>query len=229
MGLRTAHGTGAPALLRAETLPAEELPAGVPVERPDPLHADGGPERGPDGRWLKGARRSQTAGGLSKRGKAALASRLGLGPSPEGDAFTPYRRAAATFRRVQCAELARTVGGGVCGPGPSSIVASAALALAWSRYLSDQAARKGDGDLAIKAIRMSESSRQALLTAHELCAREATARRAQRGPVDPLASWQAALPATTTASVVEPSGPVQTESGADAAAGSTIESSEVPR
>ncbi len=59
---------------------------------------------------------------------------------------------ASTFRRVQCAELARTVGGGVCGPAPSSMVASAALALAWSRFFSDRAAIDGDPELATRAI-----------------------------------------------------------------------------
>jgi hypothetical protein len=61
-------------------------------------------------------------------------------------------------------------------------VASAALALAWSRYFSDVAARTGDAELAVKAVRLGDSSRQALLTAHELCAREAQAR--PRGPVN---------------------------------------------
>jgi hypothetical protein len=55
-------------------------------------------------------------------------------------------------------------------------VASAALALAWSRYFSDVAAKNGDAELAVKAVKLGDSSRQALLTAHELCAREAQAR-----------------------------------------------------
>jgi hypothetical protein len=123
-----------------------------------------------------GARTVQAAGGRAKRGKARLTARLGLASLPAGHAFAPYRRAAATFRRVQCSELARTVGGGVCGPGPSSVVASSALALAWSRYLSDEAARTGDPELAMRSARLGETSRQHLLAAHELCAREAQAR-----------------------------------------------------
>jgi hypothetical protein len=59
-------------------------------------------------------------------------------------------------------------------------VASAALALAWSRYLSDLAAREGDPELATRAVRMGEASRQSLLTAFELCAREAQARAATK-------------------------------------------------
>ncbi len=85
------------------------------------------------------------------------------------------------------------MGGGVCGPAPSSIVASAALALAWSRYLSDVAATEGDADLAVRAIRLGDSSRQALLTAHELCAREAEARRANRPPGEAQAEMRARI------------------------------------
>lgn len=171
MGIRTAHGTGAPALIRVETLPADELPAGIPADTDRAVRSASG-ERG---RFGPGNRRS-ILGGRAKRGKAKLTVRLGLANLSDDSAFAPYRRSAAVFRRTQCAELARVVGGGVCGPGPSSIVASAALALAWSRYFSDQAALTGDPDLAIKAIKLGDSSRQALLTAHELCAREAQLR-----------------------------------------------------
>jgi hypothetical protein len=70
-------------------------------------------------------------------------------------------------------------------------VASAALALAWSRYFSDVAAATGDPDLATRAIRLGDSSRQMLLTAHELCAREAEARARNAPPVDPVAAMRA--------------------------------------
>jgi hypothetical protein len=177
MALRTGHGNGA-GVPRVEVLPADELPAGVQAP---PLASAGG-ERRPDGTFAPGARTIQAAGGRATRGKSRLTARLGLSTLPEGDAFAPYRRAAATFRRVQCAEAARTVGGGVCGPGPSSIFASAALALAWSRFLSDQAAATGDPDLAMRSARLGETSRQHLLAGHELCAKEALAR--PRAPVD---------------------------------------------
>ncbi len=181
MALRTGHGTGA-GVPRVEVLPPDELPAGVPADA-----REGSPhDRGEAGRFAPGNSLART-GGHAKRGTSRLTARLGLSVLPDGDAFAPYRRAAATFRRVQCAELARTVGGGVCGPGPSSVVASAALALAWSRYLSDQAAATGDAELAMRSARLGETSRQHLLAAHELVAREATAR--PRAPVDPLAAW----------------------------------------
>jgi hypothetical protein len=170
MALRSGHGTGASSP-RVDVLPADELPAGRPASaRP------GSPtDRGEAGRFVPGNSLA-SAGGIATRGRSRLTARLGLATLPDGAAFAPYRRAAATFRRVQCSELARTVGGGVCGPGPSSVVASAALALAWSRYLSDEAARTGDAELAMRSARLGETSRQHLMAAHELCAREAEAR-----------------------------------------------------
>ena len=64
--------------------------------------------------------------------------------------------------------MALSVGGGFCGPAPSSIVASAALQLAWSRYLSDQAAATGDAELALAASRLAErhAAGKNLLAAH---------------------------------------------------------------
>jgi hypothetical protein len=182
MALRSGHGAGRGAP-HVEVLPAGELPAGVQAR----AHATAGGERRPDGTFAPGARTAQSAGGQATRGRSRLTARLGLVTLAEGDAFAPYRKAAATFRRVQCAELARTVGGGVCGPGPSSVVASAALALAWSRHLSDLAAATNDPELAMRSARLGETSRQHLLAAHELCAREAAAR--PRPPFDPLGAF----------------------------------------
>jgi hypothetical protein len=162
MAVRTGHGAGA-GVPRVEVLPPDELPVGVPADaRP------GSPfDRGEAGRFARGNGLARS-GGLAKRGTSRLTARLGLPTLPDGDAFAAYRRAAATFRRVQCADLSRTVGGGMWGPGPSSVVASAALTLAWNRYFSDQAAATGDPDLAMRSARLGETSRQHLLAAHEL-------------------------------------------------------------
>jgi hypothetical protein len=189
------HGTGR-GQPRVEVLPADELPAGVPAPLA-PAQVERTSERRPDGRWAPGARTAQRAGGYATRGRTRLADRLCLAAVPDESAFRPYRSAAASFRRAQCAELARTVGGGMCGPGPSSIVASGALALAWSRFLSDQAAATGDPELAVRAARLGETSRQHLMAAHELCAREATARAAAKNPHDFVASVSAALTVPT--------------------------------
>lgn len=179
MTLRKAHGNGAKALVRAETMPADELPLGVP-ESADGASRTAAAETG---KFAPGNRRS-VLGGRARAGKVRIAERLGLASLPVDSAFSTYKRHAAAFRRAQCTELARTVGGGVCGPGPSSIVASAALLLAWSRYFSDQAAAKSDPEFVTRAARLADQSRSALLTAHELCAREAEARKRATGPMD---------------------------------------------
>jgi hypothetical protein len=182
MGIRRAHGRGAAALVRIETLPPDEQPLGLP--------GDAGPQSRADhddrGKFADGNKTS-VAGGRARAGKTRLAAQLGIKRVAADDAFAPYRRAAARFRAAQCASIAATVGGGQCGPGPSSIVASASLALAASRFLYDTAA--GDADLLGKAARLADSSRQALLTASELAAREALARQA----ANPRAKQQALL------------------------------------
>lgn len=181
MTLRTGHGKGA-GQPRVEVMPADELPLGVPADARDESPAD----RGARGAFAPGnslARR----GGLARKGKTRLAERMSLQALPADSAFRSYKAAAVSFRRAQCAELAKTVGGGVCGPGPSSMVASAALQLAWSRFMSDSAAVSGDAELAVRASKLADASRQNLLAAHELCAREAQAR--PRKTTDPLAAF----------------------------------------
>ncbi|HVW26231.1 MAG TPA: hypothetical protein VHC69_12735 [Polyangiaceae bacterium] len=157
----------------------DELPAGVQ----GPEQASSAGERNADGTWVKGASTAQSQGGRAHAGATRLARRMGLADVESDPAFAPYRRAAADFRRTHVVGLARTVGGGTCGPAPASLVASAAWQLAASRYLFDTAA----GDLAklTAASRLANDSRQNLLAAHELCAREAIARRDnQEGDLD---------------------------------------------
>jgi hypothetical protein len=123
--------------------------------------------------------------GGKARGRPSLVSTLGLGFTIPSDAFRPYRGKAASFRRAHCAELAQ-LAGGVCGTGPSSFVASAALQLAVSRYLYDLALNGGakEGEEAMpldtkgltfllkEARQQADSSRQMLLAAYELAVRE---------------------------------------------------------
>lgn len=180
MALRTGHGNGA-GVPRVEVLPPDELPDGVPA----PIPASAAEQRRADGRFLPG-NATAAEGGKAKKGKVALAIRLGLTEIEPSAAFAPYRSAAVMFRRRQCGELARTVGGGICGPAPSSIVATAALQLAASRYLFDRAGVTSDPDLFAQASKLANDSRQNLLAAHELCAREAKSRA---GREDASAPW----------------------------------------
>lgn len=191
MAIRTGHGKGR-GQPHVEVLPVDELPAGVP----DAARRESPADRGERGLFARG-NGIAAQGGRARAGKTKLADRMGLRSLPEGAAFAPYKRAAVSFRRSQCSELAKTVGGGVCGPAPSSLVASAALQLAWSRYLSDLAAEGGPGgaDTALKASRLAEASRQSLLAAHELCAREAEARKASAPQTAPHQRLAALAPA----------------------------------
>ncbi len=183
MTLRTGHGSGAGSP-RIEVLPPDELPAGTPA----PARETSPRDRGERGKFAPGNALARE-GGKATAGKTRLATRLGLRGLAAGSDFAPYKASAASFRRAQCSALAASVGGGLCGPGPSSMVASAALQLAWSRYLSDSAASSGDADMAVQASRLADASRQNLLAAHELCAREATARKAGASQRDPLAAF----------------------------------------
>jgi hypothetical protein len=148
-------------------------PSGVQAETQVPA----GDERRPDGTFAPGARTLQSSGGLTTKATTALARRLGIADLAADSAFASYKRQAVTFRRLKCSELARNVGGGVCGAGPSSIVATAALQLAASRFVFDQAAITGEAKIFAEASRLANDSRQNLMAAHELCAREAEARK----------------------------------------------------
>jgi hypothetical protein len=172
MTWRQGHGAGV-GQPRIEVLPPDELPEGVPAQAREASPAD----RGDQGRFARGNALA-AIGGKALVGQTRLANRLGLRKLGDESAFRPYRAAAASFRRAQCAALAASVGGGRCGPSPSSIVASASLQLAWSRFLSDLAAETGDAKLALDSSRLADASRQNLMAAHELCAREAAARPA---------------------------------------------------
>ena len=171
MALRSGHGNGA-GVPRIEVLPADELPEGVQAPKQVPSRA----ERRADGTFAPGASTVQSQGGRSRRQATRLARRLGLGELPDDAAFKPYRAAAAAFRRFHVSTLAQSVGGGHCGPGPASVVATAAWQLAVSRYLFDRAALSGERDDFALASKLANDSRQNLLAAHELCAREAEAR-----------------------------------------------------
>jgi hypothetical protein len=165
MALRTGHGNGAGSP-RVEVLPPDELPEGVQGE----ALAEHRSERDAAGRFRPGARTAQSAGGTSSRDMTRLARRLSLGATMADPRFEPFLRAARAFRAHHVTELARSVGGGHCSAAAASIVASAALQLAGSRFAFEVL-----GDLVLGS-RLANDSRQNLLAAHELCAIDAKAR-----------------------------------------------------
>jgi hypothetical protein len=167
MGLRSAHGRARElgSIAVVETLPADELPAGVPD-----LSATSKPARNALGRYQAGhpdTIAAARAAGRTRAGRTALAHSLGV-TSDDHD-WKRLLRQAEAFRRAQVRLLAGSVGGGMCGPAPAALIASAALALAASRFAYQH------GRL-LEGARLSAEVRQHLLAAHELCAREAQAR-----------------------------------------------------
>jgi hypothetical protein len=93
-----------------------------------------------------------------------------------GDAeWAPYLAQAEKFRKHQTRSLARQAGG-FCGAAPASMIASAALQLAMSRFMFDRGSREGDMSMIKMASTIANDSRQNLLAAYELAIREAQAR-----------------------------------------------------
>lgn len=154
--------------------------------------APGPPVRRGEGRRFQPGNAASAAGGKAKAGKVSFVASLGLAPATlDGVAFAPYRRKAASFRAQHCRELA-ILAGGTAGSGPSSMVATAALQFAWSRYLFDLAASseeqgsKGHLDLVKTASKLGDSSRQNLLAAYELAVREGKSREQGGRAIDPV-------------------------------------------
>jgi hypothetical protein len=177
MALRNGHGTGA-GVPRVEVLPADELPSPVAA----PLAVAARPvERRPDGKLAgsEAARELGRRGGEAKARKVRLVDSLGLARIAGESSFAPYRTAAEEFVVHHVACLAQQAGGEV-GPGPSTMVASAALQLAASRWAFDRGGEMGDADLLKLGSQLANDSRQNLLAAYELAVREGKA-RAQAG------------------------------------------------
>lgn len=146
----------------------DELSTGTPAA---PL-ASARSEQTPDGRLLPGARTIPSMGGKATKGATHLSHRI------DSETLTEtYRKRARTLRRVTCAELARTVGGGVCGIIPSLFVKHASVATA----LAEQALDEGDKD---RAVKYAEASRMHLLYAREICGKDAQSRPPAENAVD---------------------------------------------
>jgi hypothetical protein len=130
--------------------------------------------------------------------KIKLARSLVL-TAPKAD-WAPYIQMAEQFRLHQCRSLAQQCGG-FCGAAPSTMVASAAMQLAASRYMFDKGAKTGDMQLIKQASTIMNDSRQNLLAAYELAIREAEA-RIKFEKSDPHRALQEAL--TVPLPVIEP-------------------------
>ncbi len=195
MPIRTGHGQGRGAP-HIEISPPDELPWPVagPQAPPDaPLAFR------PDGRIADAAtaRAMGRKGGAAKARRVRLVDSLGLSKLVENTSFGPYRNAAEEFVSHHLAALATQAGGQV-GPAPSTMVASAGLQLAASRWAFDRGAEENDAALLKLGSSLANDSRQNLLAAYELAVREAQAR--PRHDTSPAALVRARIAAETAAS-----------------------------
>lgn len=195
MALRSAHGTaatlGAAAVL--ETLPADELPDGMPAHADDESRT-AAEERG---RFKKGNRRS-VMGGRARKGKPRLVERVSLTAPGVELPTAPYHAAAKGFAAETRRTLARYVGGGQLDAHTGYLVTAAARAAKWAAYFSDLAERLPEGtkeqrDTVTAALNADEKASSHLRNAHEYAARMATAREATERLEGSEASWLAAI------------------------------------
>jgi hypothetical protein len=126
--------------------------------------------REPEGSSL-GVRRCIACGGIH----GPIVDSLGLSRIVEQTTFGPYRAAAEEFVAHHRSALAQQAGGEL-GPAPSTMVASAGLQLAASRWAFDRGAETSDPSLIKLGSQLANDSRQNLLAAYELATREAKAR-----------------------------------------------------
>lgn len=170
MSLRNNRTPGR-SLVHVEVARFDEQPVGVP----DP-NAASTPARDASGRYQAGHPATVAAARSAGRSRArhtALSHTLGV--TSADPAWLKLKGQAEAFRRAAVRALRESVGAGQCGPAPASCVASAALARAGSLLAFDR------GDLELFS-RLALESRQHLLAAQELCAREAQARPRGKSP-----------------------------------------------
>ena len=177
VSLRTGHGKGAGSP-HIEVLPVDELPEPVPGKAEQVRRQADGRLADKESAAIIGRR-----GGLAKAGRIRLIDSLGLSRLAEDNTFSPYKGAAEEFVEHHRGALAAQAGGQL-GPAPSTMVASAGLQLAASRWAFDQGAAKNDATLIKLGSSLANDSRQNLLAAYELAVREAQARK-ENAPTAP--------------------------------------------
>jgi hypothetical protein len=149
----------------------DELTEGVPVRALDQT----GDVRRANGTFEQGSKWNQAKGGKASKGQPKLATAL---TAPKLD--PKHRKAATNLRTALRAEIAATVGAGVCGIAGSLLIKFCAQKTA----AAEQAYEAGDYETHRK---LSESARMDLVYARELEAKAAQSRPKPR--VDVLAKW----------------------------------------
>jgi hypothetical protein len=188
MALRSGHGAGRGSL-RIEVLPVDELPAPVPSAEPSTTVTALKVAASAMGPIPKGSKGEPSAIAKARLGGLALSMHrkmnelLGLAKLPKDHAFGPYRLQAQAFFEAELPRLAGVAGGEV-GASAASMVASAILQFACSRWAFDRGAETLDIAMMKQASALANDSRQNLLAGFEIAVREAHAR-----PIDTTPSW----------------------------------------
>lgn len=167
MGFRKGHGhSGSGKAVVIEVLPADELrkPNAEDIDaRLDVQKAIGRP-------FVKGNR--------AARGRRPKLARLGLerskGLDTKDPRYSSFLRQAESYRQRRVSEMKMTHG--FVSVGAMSIIATASLQLAMSRFMMAVAADDMDTDMMKKASSLANDARQNELAAWELCQREAGAK-----------------------------------------------------
>jgi len=178
MSTRRAHGKGAETrTVRTETRPLDEIP------RPNV-------DDTADGLALRARRGRPFAPGntAAKGRKPALASAAGIPLDAHDPNYKRALRQARRYRARRVAELAVQHGGTVSA-GVCSLLTSAALDMAASRYLAMMAAKHANAKLMVLSSKLSASARLHELGAVDLAQHEAAA-RAKDG--DAMPAWMTA-------------------------------------
>lgn len=177
MAYRKAHGTGAPAGLRTETRPLDEIPP--PNAEDTAAAAAMVAQRG----------RPFQRGNQAAKGRRPALAGLGIPLDAQDPRYRSALRKANVYRRRRCAEVARLYGW--LSAGAAGMLGSAALAMAASRYLYQVAAEDGNVSLLPVAAALADKARQAENTAIDLAEKE----KASRPTVDPMAALKARMAA----------------------------------
>jgi hypothetical protein len=166
-------GPGAP----PATIPAEQI---FPTREPENLRNAKGKHK-----FQKGNSFARL-GGAAKKDTNKLLNQCGI---PETVKFKSFKALAQSFHKFHVARLARDVGGGECGPAPALMVKFASHQAASAEYLYREAVKlletPGEDCNPLSTVtglfesssKLQNASRQNLLAAHELCAKEAQSRR----------------------------------------------------
>jgi hypothetical protein len=160
-----------------ENLPFDELP------RPAPQAEPTGPvQRRSNGTVADRASARELARKAveARRLYARILRSLGLVELGADHAFYMYEAAGQDFADAYIASLGRMFDG-VCGEGPASIVKTAGMQLAISRYFYDRGKDTGDAGLLGRASQLGNDSRVSAGAAYELQSREAEARSKSNG------------------------------------------------